>query len=172
MVSKESIESKWLGYPAATGSAIQAKEQELGLELPPSYKEFLKISNGFQFVSTFLDNLLPVEQIQWAKNTEENWWLDMMEEYPGDISDEEYLTYGTDDSIKFRGEYFRHSLKVAEWYDGMCVFLNPLIKHGEEWEVLEYATWYPGTLRYRSFKEYLNKVHRVNQNLLNSDNGS
>ena len=49
----------------------------------------------------------------------------------------------------------------------MCIFLNPLVKHGEEWEVLEYATWYPGAQRYRSFLEYLQAVHKINQMLIN-----
>ncbi len=48
----------------------------------------------------------------------------------------------------------------------MCVFLNPVIKFGDEWEVLEYATWYPGIQRYRSFRDYLLKTHTSNQQLL------
>jgi hypothetical protein len=172
VLEKEVLVNKWLGYPPATKQAIADKEQQLGITLPPSYKAFLLVSNGFGFVSPFLNNLLPIEKIDWAKTTEEDWWFDMMESDPIEVPDEEYLTYEKQDSVRCRNEYFRQSLKISEWYDGMCVFLNPLIKHGEEWEVLEYANWYPGAERYRSFEEYLLKVHESNVRLIKNKSRS
>jgi hypothetical protein len=168
-VDEQAIKSQWLGYPPATKDAIEAKEKELNVILPPSYKEFLSYSNGFRIVSPFLDNLWPIEKVDWARNTEEQWWFNLMEESVSQISDDEYLIYDErQDSIGYRSEYFRHSLKVSEWYDGMCVFLNPLIKHEDEWEVLEYATWYAGAQRYRSFREYLESIHKTNQMLISN----
>lgn len=165
----EAIKTQWLGYPPATKEAIAAKEKELGAILPPSYKEFLSFSNGFRIVSPFLDNLWPIEKVDWAKNVEDQSWFYLIEGVTSQISDEEYRIYDErQDSIGYRSEYFRHSLKISEWYDGMCIFLNPLIKHGEEWEVLEYATWYAGAQRYRSFGEYLEAIHKTNQMLINN----
>jgi hypothetical protein len=51
----------------------------------------------------------------------------------------------------------------------MCVFLNPLVIHDKEWEVIEYATWYPGAYRYKSFKEFLLKTHNMNVAHIRSD---
>jgi hypothetical protein len=34
--------------------------------------------------------------------------------------------------------------------------------------VLEYATWFPGAHRYRSFLDYLQAVHKTNQQLINN----
>jgi hypothetical protein len=165
--SREVLQTKWLGYPPALQRAIGAKEQQLGIVLPPSYKAFLACSNGFRFLSPFLDNLLPVEKIDWAKNTETEWWFNLLESDPQPIADEDYFDYSENqDPAYFRGEYFHSSVKVSEWSNGMCIFLNPLIKHGDEWQVLEYATWHPGAQRFRSFRDYLQAVHKTNQMLI------
>ena len=123
-------------------------------------------SNGFKQVCFFLDNLFSIEQIDWAKNTEDKWWFDLHEQNHFEVSDEQYFVYGEEQrTVWCRDEYLKDSLKISEWYDGMCVFLNPIVKNEEEWEVLVYATWYPGIARYRSFKEYLIETHESNLNL-------
>ncbi len=167
LLDSSAVENKRLAYEPASEPEIVAKEKDLGITLPPSYRNFLLTSNGFKCVSPFLDNLFSVEQVNWAKKTEEQWWLDMCIDYQSDVSDEEYFDYNDEqDTALCREEYIPQSLKVSEWYDGMCIFLNPVIKHGEEWEVLEYATWHPGIQRYRSFEEFLIKTHEMNTRLL------
>jgi cell wall assembly regulator SMI1 len=162
-VNQEAVENKWIGYPPAREQEINAKEEQLGTKLPPSYKQFLLSSNGFRNVSPFLNNLFSLEQVDWARNIEEQWWLDMYANSKSEISDKDYFDYSDEqDTVLCRDEYLPESLKVSEWYDGMCIFLNPIVRHGKEWEVLEYATWYPGTKRYRSFEEFLIKTHELN----------
>lgn len=162
-INQEAVEGKWIGYPPAKEQEINAKEEQLGITLPPSYKQFLLSSNGFRNVSPFLNNLFSVEQVGWTKNIEEKWWIDMYTGSQSNVSDKDYFDYSDkQDTVQCRDEYLPESLKVSEWYDGMCIFLNPIVKHGEEWEVLEYATWYPGTQRYRSFEEFLIKKHELN----------
>ena len=171
VIDEESIKSKWLGYPPASQEAIKQKEEQLGITLPPSYKEFLLCSNGFKTISPFLNNLFSVDQVHWNEYHFKQWERDLHPDYIFDVSDEEYFVYGEEQRAELcRDEYVSYSLKVSEWCDGMCIFLNPIVKHGEEWEVLEYATWYPGTNRYRSFTEYLLRTHQTNQRILNSEN--
>ncbi|RYE57358.1 MAG: hypothetical protein EOP48_05980 [Sphingobacteriales bacterium] len=84
------------------------------------------------------------------------------------MSDEAYFDYSDEQaSYNCKHQYILESLTVSEWGDAMCIYLNPIIKHGEEWEVLEYATWYPGIRRYRSFEEFLAKTHEANLHLRN-----
>jgi hypothetical protein len=157
---------KWLGYPPASEIAIAEKERQLRTNLPQSYREFLLFSNGFRDISPFIHNLYSIEEIDWAKNIEDPWWLSLIESDPIKTSDENYLIYDdTQRSEWDRPEYFRNSLKISDWWDGCCLFLNPMIKHDNEWEVLVYATWFPGTHRYRSFKEFLINTHNSNQSL-------
>lgn len=160
------LQTKWLGYPPATPETIADKEHQLGISLPKSYKDFLLVSNGFRDISPFIFNLYSIEMIDWTKNIENEWWLKGIESDPVEMSDAEYLVYGdTQRSSWFRGEYFRNSLKISDWGDACCLFLNPVIKHEDEWEVLFYATWFPGTERHRSFKEFLIHTHKTNQEL-------
>ncbi len=169
VLDNDTVKRKWLGYPPATTDQIRNRERFLGVTLPASYREFLLTSNGFKNVSFFLNNLFPIDKIDWAKNTEQEWWLELIDDTSSEISDEQYLIYGKEQStLYYRRHYLKESLKVSEWYDGMCVFLNPSIQHEREWEVLVYATWYPGIARYRSFKEYLIATHEINVGL-NSD---
>ena len=173
VIDKQTNDTKWLGFPSANEQDIITREKSLGITLPPSYKDFLLTSNGFRYVSFFLDNLFPIEQVDWARNTEEQWWFQLLESCKREVSDEQYFYYGKDqDTVLGRDEYFKESLKVSNWYDGMCVFLNPIIKFDEEWEVLVYATWYPGTRRFRSFKEFLIETHEENLQLLGERNRS
>jgi cell wall assembly regulator SMI1 len=167
-VDESSISKKWIGYPPVTIQDIIEKERLLGMTFPPSYKRFLLTSNGFRNISPFIYRLLSLQQIDWAKNTEEQWWLDMCAEKEYDVSDEDYFDYSDEqDSVNCRAEYILESLKISEWGDAMCVYLNPVVKHGDEWEVLEYASWFPGIRRYKSFEEFLIKIHKTNVFLRN-----
>src|SRR5688500_671018 len=56
--------SRWVGYPPATDDEIGAAEQRLGCMLPPSYKTFLKITNGWPFVSDSVRRLLPIQSVR------------------------------------------------------------------------------------------------------------
>ncbi|WDM64590.1 SMI1/KNR4 family protein [Stenotrophomonas forensis] len=54
----------WCGVPGASEQAIVDAEERLGVRLPRSYREFLKVSNGFLMPGRFIDILLPVELIR------------------------------------------------------------------------------------------------------------
>lgn len=167
-VDQNAIENKWIGYPPVNEQEVVAKEKQLGVTLPTSYRLFLLTSNGFRNISPFLNNLFSLEKLDWAKNTEEQWWLDVCIDSQTNVSDEDYFDYSDrQDTAQCRPEYIPESLKVSEWHEGMCIFLNPGVKDGVEWEVLEYATWHPGIQRYRSFEEFLIKTHEMNIRLRN-----
>lgn len=168
-VDKKAMQYKWIGFPPATEQDIASREKVLGMTFPPSYKHFLLTSNGFRNISPFMYRLLSLEQVDWAKKTEEQWWLDMFAGNEYEVSDEAYFEYSDkQSSVNCRTNYILESLTVSEWGDAMCIYLNPIVKHGEEWEVLEYASWYPGIRRYRSFEEFLVKTHEMNLHFRNS----
>lgn len=54
----------WCGVPGANEQAIVEAEDRLGVRLPKSYRDFLKVSNGFVMPGRFIDILLPVELIR------------------------------------------------------------------------------------------------------------
>jgi cell wall assembly regulator SMI1 len=169
-IDKNALSNRWMGFPPATEIAVQQREEQLQTRLPPSYRQFLLTSNGFLEISPFIYNLYPVEKIDWASNIEDPWWLNLVESGDDPISDEDYLNYGKDQRPEWiRAEYFRHSLKISDWGDASCIFLNPIIKHDDEWEVLEYGTWLPGARRYKSFRQFMITMHENNLRMSNPE---
>jgi len=152
------ITAGWLGYPGASEVEITKAEKKLAISLPPSYRAFLKVSNGWRFPSYFILNLLPVAEIAWFREQNRD-WIDAYNapsaKLPS-ISDEEYLVYGDkQDCCKFREEYLEIALQISEVNDGV-VLLNPnVVTHAGEWETWFFANWLPGAVRYRSFDEWI-----------------
>jgi len=172
-ISERNLEKRTMACEPCSFEIFEQREKSLNIKLPPSYREFLLASNGFGVLWTCLNNLLPIEKVDWSKNTESKWSLDMFLDEPFTVSDEQYFYYDSDqDPVLSRTSYIVESLKISEWYEGLCLFLNPLVKFGDEWEVLEYATWHPGIRRFKSFQDYLLNIHELNLRHLNQDSQS
>ncbi|NEQ45574.1 MAG: hypothetical protein F6K00_19340 [Leptolyngbya sp. SIOISBB] len=76
--------------PGAAVEEIAAAEDRLGIQLPPSYKAFLRVSKGFgwQSESAQVGALLSTNKIEWLSSYDPEW----IEIYGGDeISHEEHL---------------------------------------------------------------------------------
>jgi hypothetical protein len=59
------IQSGWLGYPGATEAQIVQAETRLGIRLPPSYRDFLKVTNGWRQTTPFIYQLWSTAEIEW-----------------------------------------------------------------------------------------------------------
>ncbi len=46
--------TRWLGFPPASAERIAAMERRLGCRMPPSYREFLKVSDGWRHAGGFV----------------------------------------------------------------------------------------------------------------------
>lgn len=166
-LDRVAIDNRWMGYSPVTQAQIVEKELQLETTLPKSYKDFLLTSNGFRHISPSIYELYSIEKLDWARNIEDDHWLTAIEGDAIEVSDTDYLNYSNTQRTEwFRPEHFRSSLKISGWGDACCLYLNPEIKDEGEWEVLFHATWWPGTRRYRSFKEYLIDTHQSNLKLL------
>lgn len=160
----EVLTGKWLGYPGASEEQILRAEQRLGITLPPSYREFLKISNGWRKTTTFIDSLWPVEEIDWFSRRHQYDWIDPWIEGAGGIypvSDEDYFVYGPgQDETSLRLEYLQTALEISPPGDAAIYLLNPKVISGDgEWEAWFFASWLPGANRYRSFYEMMQSEH-------------
>jgi len=56
--------ANWLGEPGASEAEIASAEQRLGVQLPPSYRAFLALSNGFDNISPFIYRLYTAAEIE------------------------------------------------------------------------------------------------------------
>ncbi len=62
---REVVESGWLGFPGATDEQLHGLEARLGIALPPSYREFLTVSNGWRQMGSPIWRMWSTEEIDW-----------------------------------------------------------------------------------------------------------
>src|SRR5690348_11911883 len=65
--------SRWLGRPPATEPQICRAEERLGIALPPSYRAFLKVSNGWGRLTHAIWELDPVDGVDWFRKRNRTW---------------------------------------------------------------------------------------------------
>jgi hypothetical protein len=162
---RELIKAGWLGYAGASEDELVTAEKRLRTRLPPSYRAFLKTSNGWRFPSVSIFELWPAAKIAWFSDQNQDWidaYVDGAADAPP-ISDKEYMVYeAKQDCVKFRAEYLRTALQVSELGDSAVVLLNPKVVTPEgEWEAWFFANWLPGAVRYRSFAEWLEQERKT-----------
>jgi hypothetical protein len=152
----EIVKNRGLAARPASSEEISKVEQHYGVVLPPSYKEFLKHSNGWRAsANTFVS----INDVAWFRDKYPEDAREWSVDPPGGISDEKYFVYGKgQESAYMRGEYVPKCLVVSEPFEEMndhCL-LNPAIAFSDgEWEAWYLAPWLPGAKRFRSFKDLM-----------------
>ena len=169
-VPSEVMRSGWLGYPGATEEQIARAEARLEATLPPSYRDFLKVTNGWRQTTPFINKLWSTEDIEWFSLKHQAWidafvgrfandYVDCSKTLVGkpSIPDKEYFVYGdTQDCSKLRVEYLQTALEISDKGDAAIYLLNPqVITEDGEWEAWFFCDWLPGADRYRSFREMM-----------------
>ncbi|XGV95158.1 MAG: SMI1/KNR4 family protein [Leptolyngbya sp. BL-A-14] len=166
----EILQSGWLGYAGATEQQIARAEARLQTTLPPSYRAFLKVTNGWRQTPLFSNKLWSIEEIEWFAVKHQAWidaFWEKADQHPSEASnakapspsipDAEYFVYGDDqDCSKIRVEYLQTALEISQRGDGVIYLLNPQIVTPEgEWEAWFFGDWLPGADRYQSFQDMI-----------------
>ena len=174
----EVLATKWLGVSGATEDQITQAEARLGTTLPPSYREFLKASNGWRATTPFIERLWSTEEIEWFSSRRQDWINQHIERYRKashlesnghlerpTVPDEEYFVYGDNQDCRtLRIEYLQTALEISDIGDSAIYLLNPeVVTTDGEWEAWFLADWLPGADRYPSFQalmqaEYQNSL--------------
>ncbi|MGV0106099.1 Knr4/Smi1-like domain-containing protein [Nostoc sp. DSM 114160] len=152
----EVIESGYLGYSGAADDQIASTEARLGVSLPPSYRDFIKTSNGLCSTWKYGIKFYSTEEVDWFAARNQEWidiWTSDIEETPS-IPNEQYFVYGEEqDCINIRSEYMQTALQISSDCDGYIYLLNPLVITPDgEWEAWDFGNKLPGAFRYRSFQ--------------------
>lgn len=162
---QEAVEARWLGLPGATEEQVKEAEERLGIAFPPSYRTFLKVSNGWRqpeaFWTSSAGSLWSTDQVEWFSVRNQD-WIDayVMPSQEGalrTVPDDEYLVYGEDQdcALSLRVEYLQTALEISGNGDGVYLLNPKVIGDGGEWEAWFFANWMPGADRYRSFWEMM-----------------
>ncbi len=143
----EVVSSGWVGYPGATAAQIAQAEARLKTTLPPSYREFLQVTNGWRTTTPSIDKLWSVEEIDWFASRHQDWidaWLpgSRLQGEPSPVSDKEYFIYGEEqDPCVMREDYLQAALEISDVGDSAIYLLNPKVVTAEgEWEAWFFAS--------------------------------
>lgn len=144
-------EARWLGFPPASEERIAAMEERLGRRMPPSYREFLKVSDGWRHAGGFVWRLAGTEQAHWHDNAS-----GLADVFEG------YLDEDAGPEERREADVWRRGLQIDVESDAMYVVLDPAdVDEDGEWAVYTWASWRAAPPeRHASFLEFMRDVYR------------
>ncbi|OCC12879.1 SMI1/KNR4 family protein [Streptomyces sp. PTY087I2] len=142
---------RWLGFPAAAEDRTAALEERLGRRLPPSYREFLAVSDGWRHAGGFITLLAGTAEARWHNDA--SGLAAMFEEYLDDDPTPEELR---DVAV------WRRGLQLDVESDATYVVLDPEDVDGDgEWAVYTWASWRAEPpRRFPDFATFMRDMHR------------
>lgn len=174
---QEIIESGWLGYPGAVEDQIRQVETRLGTILPPSYCDFLRVSNSWPAISRFTPKIWSTEEIEWLFNKDPDFiklWQPQPEPYRNPNWD--FIHVWTDDPERYYNPDWKSEDISDEWNESQYIastlqisddeeflrnkyLLNPMVVNPQrEWEAWVMSVW--GAVRYTSFWELMQAEYK------------
>jgi len=153
------------GNAGASEQQLTAVESRLGIKLPPSYRAFLKASNGWRFAAKNTPILRAVEEIRWFRKEHKDWYeAYKMSAEPLCVSEKDYFDYAKQDCVEFEIKHLAQGLCISEIGDDAVVLLNPMVIWPDgEWETWFFSNSSPGATRFRSFADWMSQ--ELNQNI-------
>lgn len=145
-VTPEVVASGWLGCPGATEEQLDELEARLGRTLPPSYRSFLQVSNGFLQPGVIVPRLLAAHEVQWLRESDPdtiNAWTEVGSRTAGAIAPDGFE------------RFLPTAIQVSarETVGTAMYLLNPEVVSADgEWEAFFFAHWVPGVRRFPSFR--------------------
>ncbi|QCD54436.1 SMI1/KNR4 family protein [Streptomyces hawaiiensis] len=143
--------ARWLGFPPASEERIAAMEERLGRRMPPSYREFLQVTDGWRHAGGFVWLLAGTEDAHWHDNASE-------------LADtfEEYLEEDAGPEERREADIWRRGLQLDVESDAIYVLMDPEdVDEDGEWAVYTWASWRAAPPdRYANFLAFMRDMHR------------
>jgi hypothetical protein len=140
-----------LGFPPASEERISAMEKRLGRRMPPSYREFLAVSDGWRHAGGFVWLLAGTEAAHW--HNDESGLAEIFEEHlDEDAGPEEQRD----------ADIWRRGLQLDVESDATHVLMDPEdVDEDGEWAVYTWASWRAAPPeRHANFLEFMRDMHR------------
>lgn len=161
---------RWLGQACATEDQIRAVEAQLQTTLPPSYRTFLTLTNGWSVLTHFVWRVYPVEEIGWYGPR----YPDSLKILRGDFGNNPINIFiklfgganpvSDPDEDQIPVAHLESALEIAggSYTDAIEYVLNPQVQTAEgEWEAWIIRWWKPLAMeRYESFWELMQSEYR------------
>ena len=137
----EAREAGWLGFAGASEAQLAELEAHLGVTLPPSYRAFLRVSNGWRATSPFITQLWSTDEVEWLSVRNQ----DLIDVWTLEVPSDGWET-----------RELPTTLEISDWGDSALYLLNPRVTRPDgEWEAAFFANWSPGATVYGSFQELM-----------------
>ncbi len=143
--------ARWLGFAPAAPERIAALEERLGHRLPPSYRTFLEVTDGWRHAGGFVWLLAGTEEARWHEDG-----AGLAEIFQENLTEDATRQEILEATVWTRG------LELAVESDAVDVMLDPedVDEHGE-WAVYTWAPWRASPPhRYASFWEFMQDAYR------------
>jgi hypothetical protein len=140
----------WLGFDPAGKDELKALESRLGMALPPSYRSFLLVSNGWRRTTFAVGGIRPAAEVDWFRVQNEQ-WVEAYSESGSDLPDDLYYDYSNGSASDHRAEHLKSLVQISDVDDGVYLLNPDAVTPDGEWEAWFFANWVPGAVRYPSF---------------------
>lgn len=140
-----------LGFPPASEERILAVEERLGHRLPPSYRTFLAVSDGWRYAGGFVWHLAGTAEVRRHEDA-----AGLSEFFPGDLGGDP-----TPQEALLAGMWDR-AVQLDVESDMVHVLLDPGdVDAAGEWAVYSYASWRASPPeRFPSFRAFMEAMYR------------
>ncbi|MGW5650197.1 SMI1/KNR4 family protein [Streptomyces humi] len=147
----EPLRTRWLGFPPASEERIRALEEKLGHRLPPSYRTFLAVSDGWRYAGGFVWLLAGTDGVRWHEDA-----AGLSEYFPGELDDDP-----SPQDVLLAGMWGR-ALQLDVESDALYVLLDPGdVDEAGEWAVHTWAPWHADQpTRHDSFGTFMEAMYR------------
>ncbi|MFJ2775866.1 SMI1/KNR4 family protein [Kitasatospora sp. NPDC087315] len=148
---EEPLRARWLGFEPASAERTAAMEAWVGQPLPPSYRAFLEVSDGWRHAGGFVWRLAGTEGARWHRDGAGVGRLDR-----------EFLDENSSPEQVMRAGMWDRALQLDVESDLVLVLLDPLDRdEAGEWAVYRHASWSGGPpTRYGSFRAFMAAMYR------------
>ncbi|MER7350890.1 SMI1/KNR4 family protein [Streptomyces aurantiacus] len=148
---EEALRARWLGFAPATPERIAALEERLGRRLPPSYRSFLEVTDGWRHAGGFVYLLGGTEHVRWHRD--EAGLGEMFREYLDEDASPEEID---------EADLWDRALDLGVESDAVYVVMDPqdVDEHGE-WAVYTWAPWRASPPeRHGAFRDFMQEMYR------------
>ncbi|WP_409055683.1 SMI1/KNR4 family protein [Streptomyces sp. SYP-A7185] len=144
-------QARWLGFPPAPEERIVALEKRLGVRMPPSYRAFLEVSDGWRHAGGFVWLLAGTEEARW--HNDDSGLGAMFEEYMDEDAGPEE---------RREADIWRRGLQLDVASDALYVLMDPEdVDQDGEWPVYTWASWRAASpRRFANFHDFMQDVYR------------
>lgn len=143
--------TRWLGFPPASEERVTAMEERIGRRMPPSYREFLKVTDGWRHAGGFVWLLAGTEQVRWHEDE-----MGLAEIF------EEYLDEDAGPEERVEADIWRRGLQLDVESDATSVLMDPEdVDERGEWAVYTWASWRGAPPeRHANFRVFMRAMYR------------